>query len=44
MRLKEEAKSIEPDYVLRTSFAEILTALEIEPNQSSGQAFSSVSK
>jgi FMN phosphatase YigB (HAD superfamily) len=31
MRLKEEAKSIQPDYILRTSFAEVLTALEIEP-------------
>lgn len=28
LRLKEEAKSIQPDYIARTSFAEVLTALD----------------
>ena len=30
LRLKEEAKSIQPDYIARTSFAEVLTALDIK--------------
>jgi phosphoglycolate phosphatase len=29
LRLKEEAKSIQPDYIARTSFAEVLTALDV---------------
>jgi phosphoglycolate phosphatase-like HAD superfamily hydrolase len=29
-RLKEEAKNIQPDYVARTSFAEVLTVLDIK--------------
>jgi phosphoglycolate phosphatase-like HAD superfamily hydrolase len=29
LRLREEAKSIRPDYVARTSFAEVLTALDV---------------
>jgi phosphoglycolate phosphatase len=29
-RLKEEAKDIKPDYVARSSFAEVITALEIK--------------
>jgi FMN phosphatase YigB (HAD superfamily) len=31
--LKEEAKNIEPDYIARDSFAEVLTALEIDSTQ-----------
>ena len=34
VRLKEEAKDIRPDYIARTSFAEVLTALDIKPHSS----------
>jgi phosphoglycolate phosphatase len=30
LRLKEEAKSIKPDYIARSSFAEVLTALDVK--------------
>ncbi len=33
LRLREEAKSIQPDYIARSSFAEVLTALNVEHSQ-----------
>jgi phosphoglycolate phosphatase len=36
LRLKEEAKDIRPDFIARTSFAEVLMALDIKPR--SGRA------